>query len=134
MNREWVFLQSVVTPDEYTLIGNILAQEGIPVLKKSPGAGAYIEVVMGSILVGTGHKLYVPANCLEKAQDILMNMEAEINPAHETDNDAYEETGSGFIMKHKDLFKKILIIFLVVSYGGSFIVLLIFQLFQLINK
>ncbi len=131
MNREWVFLQSVVTPDEYTLIENILAQEGIPVLKKSPGAGAYIEVVMGSILVGTGHKLYVPAPDLGRAQDILMNMEAEINPAHETDNDDYEETGSGFIMKHKDLFKKILIIFLLIIYGGGLIASIILQL---INK
>lgn len=51
------------------IIKSILSQEGIPVLEKSKGSGAYTEILLGR--PGTGIDLYVPNFQLAEARDMI---------------------------------------------------------------
>jgi len=120
---EWQFLKNVGTNYELELITSILAQEGILVMKKSRGSGAYTDVIMGASL--TGYDIYVPANRLTEALDIVDNMptfesediDFDAPPASEPiPPEMLSETdpSDGFILRNRNTFKDLLFIFIVI--------------------
>ncbi|HPF21513.1 MAG TPA: DUF2007 domain-containing protein [Syntrophomonas sp.] len=119
---DWQFLRNVGTHYELELITSILAQDGILVMKKSQGSGAYTDVIMGTSL--TGYDIYVPARRLAEAQDILENLpvfeENEINYQERVQdaewalpNIAAEPIEEGFLLRNRG-YLKILFFFFVV--------------------
>ncbi len=121
-NDEWQFLLNVGSQYELEMITSILAQESILVMKKSQGSGAYTDVIMGTSL--TGYDIYVPAQRLAEAQDILENLpvfeESEIN-YHEvsTFNQAMPnileaEIEEGFLLRNRGLLKILFFFFVII--------------------
>jgi hypothetical protein len=119
---EWQFLKNVGTNYELDLITSILAQERILVMKKSHGSEAS-DVIMGASL--TGYDIYVPANHLTEALDIVDNMptfESEdidfdsipVNEPIPPEILAETEQTDGFILRNRNIFKSWLFIFIVI--------------------
>ncbi|QGU00174.1 hypothetical protein SYNTR_1580 [Candidatus Syntrophocurvum alkaliphilum] len=133
-NNKWEFLKSVVSIDEYNLIANILDEEGIPVMRKTPGAGAYLEVFMGSA-INTRIDIYVPSSKLEQAIEILTHMEHgdELNGDIylEIEEDKYDYNYNSSRMDYSEEIKteedkssvylKLFLIFLFIVFFGSYI-------------
>lgn len=120
---EWQFLKNVGSNYELDLITSILAREGILVMKKNQGSGAYTDIFMGASL--TGYDIYVPGKRLQQAHEILDNMpvftaeEIDFNAPPDNDPIPLElldeiDPGDGFILRHRNLFKKLLFIFIIV--------------------
>jgi hypothetical protein len=120
---EWQFLKNVGTNYELDLITSILAQERILVMKKSRGSGAYTDVIMGASL--TGYDIYVPANRLAEARDIVDNMptfeseDIDFNalPVSEpivSEASAEIEPTDGFILRNRSIFKNVFFVFIVI--------------------
>lgn len=80
----WSFLNNVYDNNQAAIIRSILEDEGIPVLEKRRGAGAYVEIVAG--ISNTGIDLYVPDTSLVEAREILIAFEdRNITPPFEQD-------------------------------------------------
>lgn len=119
---EWQFLINVGTNYELELITSILAQEGILVMKKSQGSGAYTDVIMGNSL--TGYDIYVPARRLAEAREILSNMpvfeenEIDYNEVQAINkalpNDLDDEIEEGFLLRNRSLLKILFFFFVVI--------------------
>lgn len=67
----WSFLLNIYTAPEAGMIESRLKSEGIPVLKKSKGSGAVMDIYTGQPLYGWD--LYVPAEAQEKARSLLFD-------------------------------------------------------------
>jgi hypothetical protein len=118
----WRFLINLGQNYELDVIKGILSEADVPVLTKSKGAGAYTNVCMG--MSNTGYDLYVPASRLAEARKLLNETEPiefiEINEPEDT----ADQTG-GYILKHRNLFKKVfIIVFIIPSLLGLLFVLL----------
>lgn len=119
---EWQFLINVGTNYELELITSILAQEGILVMKKSQGSGAYTDVIMGTSL--TGYDIYVPARRLAEAREILENLPVfeeneidynEVQAIHKAlPNDLDNEIKEGFLLRNRSLLKILFFFFVVI--------------------
>lgn len=120
---EWQFLENVGSNYELDLITSILAQDRILVMKKSCGSGAFPDVIMGASL--TGYDIYVPANRLAEARNIVDNMpvfesediDFEAPPASEpivSEASAEIEPTDGFILRNRHIFKNLFFIFIVI--------------------
>lgn len=128
---EWQFLKNVGSNYELELITSILAREGILVMKKSQGSGAYTDIIMGASL--TGYDIYVPAKRLAEAREIIDNL-----PVFEADEIDFnepavinsllptgeEEPGEGFILRNRNFFKVLLIVFVLIPIIFGFAVAL----------
>ncbi len=68
-NKQWVFLVNTYDSIEEGMLASILAEAGIPVLKKAKGSGAYMEIFMG--ISNTGMDLYVPLASLAEASQLI---------------------------------------------------------------
>ena len=124
---EWALLKNVAEGYELDLITSMLAQLNIPVQKKSRGAGAYTSVYMGMSI--TGYDIYVPANRLLEARELLENIEPlETDLMEEAEVEVLDEP-SGYILRYRDLFKKLLIVFFIIP---SIIAILYFLYHSLI--
>ncbi len=73
---------------EFTRIESLMAEAGIPVLKKHRGSGEYLELYMGATPYGL--EIYVPYEALPRAkallsgdESVLEEMEADSVPAPE---------------------------------------------------
>lgn len=72
------FLLSAADSIEAGMIEQLLNANGIPVLKKYKGMGGFLKIYMGDSIYGVD--LYVPAELLDKAREIIENIrEAEQN-------------------------------------------------------
>jgi hypothetical protein len=119
---EWQFLINVGTNYELELITSILAQEGILVMKKSQGSGAYTDVIMGTSL--TGYDIYVPARRLAQAREIMEDMpvfeenEIDYNEVQAINkalpNDLDDEIEEGFLLRNRSLLKILFFFFVVI--------------------
>lgn len=69
---------------EAGMIESLLEEENIPVLRKQRGAGQYMEIYMGMSTEGV--ELYVPAESLEKASELIRVQETE-EPVEEPASD-----------------------------------------------
>ncbi len=65
----WAFVANARDQIEAGMLESMLSEAGIPVLKKSKGSGAYMEVYMG--ISHTGIDLYVPETSLKEAVQII---------------------------------------------------------------
>jgi hypothetical protein len=65
------YLMSAADSVEAAIIESFLNVDGIPVLKKYRAAGGFLEIYMGQTVFGID--LYVPADKLEEAGDIVRN-------------------------------------------------------------
>ncbi len=66
---QWKFLIGAADEIEAGIIETLLRSSQIPVLKKYREAGAILQIFMG--MTSFGIDLYVPANCLEQAEELL---------------------------------------------------------------
>lgn len=105
---KWIFLCNVRDVYELELLKNVFAQNEIPVLHKSPGAGAYTQIFMG--IASTGYDLYVPNKEIDFARALIEDM----NEVPENDDSDYNNpdniddgTGTGYILRHRSKFKKL---------------------------
>lgn len=124
---EWVFLKNVAEGYELDLITLMLVQINIPVQKKSKGSGAYTSIYMGMSL--TGYDIYVPADRLLEAQEMLAGTELMETEYIEEAGMETNEPG-GYIMRYRELFKKLFIIFFIIP---GMIAFLYFVLLNLKN-
>lgn len=109
---KWVLLKNVAEGYEVDLITSILEQLNIPVQKRSRGSGAYTSIYMGMSI--TGYDIYVPANRLLEAQEMLAGIEPlETDCMNETEAEVLDKPG-GYILRYRDLFKKLLIIIFII--------------------
>ncbi len=69
LGGSWVYLLNVRDHMEVGLLKSLLAEAGIPVLLKSKGSGAYMEIYMG--ISQTGIDLYVPLGRIDEALNII---------------------------------------------------------------
>lgn len=121
---EWALLKNVAAGYELDLITSMLAEIRIPVQKKSRGSGAYTSIYMGMSI--TGYDIYVPANRLLEAQELLAGLEPlETDCLDEAGADVLDEPG-GYILRYRGLFKKLLIIFFIIPCAFG----LLFVMFQ----
>jgi len=67
-----VFLLTAANSIEADMIGQLLKANGIPVLKKYKGMGGFLKIYMGDSIYGVD--LFVPAELLDKARDIIENI------------------------------------------------------------
>ncbi len=75
-SKSWIFLVNARDHIEAGMLSSILSEAGIPVMNKSKGSGAYMEIYMG--ISHTGIDLYVPGDRLNEALQILRGqVEAE---------------------------------------------------------
>ncbi len=119
LQDEWTLLKNVAAGYEVDLITSMLAEISIPVQKKSRGSGAYTSIYMGMSL--TGYDIYVPANRLLEAQELLAGLEPlETDCMDEAEADVLDEPG-GYILRYRDLFKKLLIIFFIIPCAFGFL-------------
>ena len=123
----WSFLTNVGQGYETDVIKGILSEANVPVLTKSKGAGAYTDLSMG--MSNTGYDLYVPASRLAEARKLLNETEPIESIEFNEPEDTTDQT-SGYILKYRNLFKKIFIVVLVIP----LLLGLIFVLFQEITK
>lgn len=120
---EWQFFKNVGSNYELDLITSILAQERILVMKKSRGSGACPDVIMGASL--TGYDIYVPANRLPEAIEIIDNM--PVFESEDIDFDAPSasepivpeasaeiDSSDGFILRNRHILKNLFFIFIVI--------------------
>jgi|GEM_PF-2591113 len=134
--EEWQFLKNVGSNYELELITSILAQERILVMKKSKGSGAYTDVIMGASL--TGYDIYVPAKRLAEARGIIDNLpvfegdEIDFNAppvVNPVQSDAFEtEAEEGFMLRNRNTFKLLLIIFVLIPLVFGLVVALFMDL------
>lgn len=68
--ENWSLLINSPNSIESGIMISILEEEGIPVLKKSRGSGAYLDIYMG--ISNTGFDLYVPTSQLDKARQLII--------------------------------------------------------------
>jgi len=125
---QWAKLINVGADYEMALIASRLAEFNIPVQRKSKGSGAYTDILMGHSL--TGYDIYVPANRLEEAKEILADVEplgtesdalteaeldeiVNIDVISEAENQAGGES-DGYILNHRSFFKELFILIIVV--------------------
>lgn len=109
---EWVLLENVAAGYELDLITSMLAQLNIPVQKKSRGSGAYTSIYMGISI--TGYDIYVPSSRLLEAQELLAGIEPlETDCMEEAGAEVLDKPG-GYILRYRDLFKKLLIIIFII--------------------
>lgn len=111
---EWALLKNVAEGYELDLIASMLAQLKIPVQKKSQGSGAYTSIYMGMSI--TGYDIYVPANRLLEAREVLENIEplaTDLMEDAEVEAERLDEPG-GYILRYRNLFKLLLIIFFII--------------------
>ncbi|MDR1572871.1 MAG: hypothetical protein LBS24_01010 [Clostridiales Family XIII bacterium] len=69
--RDGVYLCTVESSPEADILESKLRGEGIPSERRWKGAGNFLEIVMGVNTV-CPIDLYVPADCLEDAQNIII--------------------------------------------------------------
>lgn len=133
---EWAKLINVGAYYELGLISSMLAEYNIPVQNKSLGVGGYASIYMGVSI--TGYDIYVPANRLTEAKEILANVQPlDADELMDTDmyeavdasvvNEAGQQEGrelGGYIIKSRNLFKALLILlFIIPSILGILFVL-----------
>ena len=78
-NKEWrggVYLCTCQNTLEADILESKLRSEGIPCLKRYKGAGNYMEIFMGSDIMFP-IDLYVPAECLEDAENVIVAVPLE---------------------------------------------------------
>lgn len=129
---EWVLLKNVGEGCELDIITSFLSEQNIPVQKKSRGSGAYTNIFMGMSI--TGYDIYVPANRLSEAKEVLESIKAaetELNEEEEKEiGSETSEAPGGYILRSRSFFKKLFIIFFVIpSLLG-----LLYVLFQMLQK
>ncbi len=71
---EEVLLTVAADEMEFTRIESLMAEAGIPVLKKHRGSGEYLELYMGQSPYGI--EVYVPSDAHERAQALLSGDES----------------------------------------------------------
>ena len=126
-NDEWALLKNVAEGYELDLVTSMLDQLNIPVQKKSRGAGAYTSIYMGMSI--TGYDIYVPANRLLEAKEVLANIEPlEMDFTEAEGVEMIDESG-GYILPYRDLFKKLLIILFVIP-GMIGLLFILYQYLQ----
>lgn len=131
---EWIKLINVAEGYELDLICSMLAELDIPVQKKSRGAGAYTSIFMGLSI--TGFDIYVPANRLIEAKEILENVEP-VNPemlepmdTESIDTEIRQEGDpDGYILNNRSFFKELFILIIVVPT----VLGLLYALFQILK-
>ncbi|NLC77880.1 MAG: DUF2007 domain-containing protein [Clostridia bacterium] len=72
MEHAWVYLQTTVHDWEADVIAGLLETNNIPVLRKYPGNSGVAKIYLGSAF---GVELYVPANQLELARTLLLQVQ-----------------------------------------------------------
>ena len=82
---EAAYLTSVSNRIEAEMMEALLNSNGIPVLKKSRGAGGYLNIYMGATIFGVD--LYVPSRLLKKAKEIIAS-----NPEN-VEEDVQQDSG-----------------------------------------
>ena len=82
----WAFLVNVHDSIEEGLLSSMLADVGIPVLKKSRGSGDYMEIYMG--ISPSGIDLYVPDSKLNESKEIINGL---VSLAEEIEDGVEEE-------------------------------------------
>lgn len=111
---DWKFLINVKDSYEAELVSGMLSEAGIPVLRKSKGSGAYMEIYMG--FASVGFDIYVPAGQYQSALEVVKIVgTAEGVPA---DSGCSKTSGRGYILRYRRLFKQILIVLIL----GSFLI------------
>ena len=70
---------------EAGMIESMLSTENIPVLRKQRGAGQYMKIYMGMSTEGV--ELYVPAESLEKARELIRVRTSEEAPEGEAEDE-----------------------------------------------
>lgn len=136
--EEWVILVKALSATEASIIESMLAEEGIPVLKKSKGSGAYLEIYMGQSI--TGWDIYVPEQGLEHAREIIYHYQNTCNNKSEPNQDMYLTDSGNDIIEEQSVLSTIrpaakwviLIIFIVPTILGLLWYIL-HELFNLIK-
>lgn len=109
---EWELLKNVAEGYELDIITSMLAQLNIPIQKKSRGSGAYTSIYMGMSI--TGYDVYVPADRLLEAQEVLADIEPlDMNYTEEAGREMADEP-NGYILRYRKLFKNILMFLLII--------------------
>ena len=117
-DEEWSLLTILRDELEADAVKALLAEKGIPVLKKYSGSGEYLKVYMG--MVRTGVKFYVPETRVQEAEDLIfgqLSVGRQINEQTEVPEappeEPPEDKGNGtYISKIRFIRRLILFIWL----------------------
>jgi len=124
---QWAFLVNVHDSIEEGMLSSLLADDGIPVLKKSRGSGAYMEIYMG--ISYTGIDLYVPEGKLSESREIIESVriidEVEDGREGEEEIPASKKTKTG---------KRLITFLYLLPLALGFVYILISYLIELIFK
>lgn len=127
-NNEFALLGNY-NDHEADIVESLLRQIDIPVMRRYPDTGAYLEVYLGTSLFGVS--LYVPKSQLEMARDVLDNKfdESEYEKMiweDEKETETYEHDSDFSVLAVFRFIAKI-------SISGFFLCYLIKSILQLLN-